>query len=82
MCRFLLVKVFAVRLCIDVLAVCAMAAQAERVIIFSSESVIEGHLFADRVKVSFARFSQLGGTHVTARQQLVGPCQCKLSPFC
>ena len=46
-----------------VLAVCIMAAQAERVIMFSSESVIEGHLFADRVEVSFARFSQLGGTH-------------------
>ena len=59
-----------------------MAAQAERVIMFSSESVIEGHLFADRVEVSFARFSQLGGTHVIARQQLVGPCLCKLSLFC
>ena len=59
-----------------------MAAQGERVIIFSFESVIEGHLFADRVKVSFARFSQLGGTHVIAHQQLVGSCSCKLSPFC
>ena len=56
-----------------------MAVQAERVIMFSSESVIEGHLFADRVEVSF---SQLGGTHVIARQQLVGPCLCKLSLFC
>ena len=56
-----------------------MAAKAERMMIFSSESVIEGHLFADRVEVSF---SQLGGTHVIVRQQLVGLCQCKLSSFC
>ena len=31
-----------------------MEAQAERVIMFSSESVIEGHLFADPVEISFA----------------------------
>ena len=48
-----------------VVAVCIMAAKAARVFIFSSDSVIEGHLFEDRAAVTFSRlFLQLGGAHM------------------
>ena len=46
----------------DVVAVCIMAAKAESVLIFSSESMIEGHLFGDRAVITFAgSFHQFGG---------------------
>ena len=82
---FFLVKVFVVRLSLTVVvAFCIMAAKAERLFVFLSESVIEGHLFEDRAVVTFAREVRHHTQSGVKEQfwQHVSTCPCKLWLLC